>query len=133
MKLWLEDVLPLLREVYSYDSTYHEIFRKKVLTSGAHVFLRKRKNAYFIVPCGLQEKIEDCYILLTLTLYPESELPTPTRWNWNELQPRSLGIHYLYDRSEWKQTMKNRLQAEEFDFLLTLTRQDFENLYYYEF
>jgi hypothetical protein len=132
--LWLEDCVPLLREVYSYDSTYHDIFRNKVLTSGADVYFRHRRAVYFIVPCGIQEKMEDCYILMTLTLQPGSMLlsmpPSPIAWESAHL--KSLGIHYLYDRTEWKDTIQKRLDSEKTDYLFTMTREDLENLYHYE-
>lgn len=130
--MWLEDCIPLLREIYSYDSTYHEIFQK-VVQGGAHVYLRAN-GSYFIIPCGLMEKVEHGWILMTLTLYRGNMLfPRPALVNWKTVRPRSLGIQYLYHRNEWKQEIRNRLAHEEMFFLWTMSRQDLENLYHYEF
>jgi len=134
--MWLEDCIPLLREIYHYDSTYHDIFRHKVLRSGADVYVRRRHTMtlYFIVPCGIQEKMEDCYILMTLTLQPGSMLlsmpPSPIAWK--ALNMRSLSIHYLYNRNEWRNTVKERLSSATTDYLFTMSREDLENLYHYE-
>jgi hypothetical protein len=135
--MWLEDCIPLIREIYSYDSTYHDIFRKQVLVSGADVYLYHRHAMflYFIVPCGIQEKIEDRYIIMTLALSKWSMLLATTQSSpivWKSIRPHSLSIHYLYNRLEWRNTIRERLKANKMDHLFTMSREDLENLYYYE-
>jgi len=128
--MWLEDAVPLIREIYAYDPTYYDMFRDEVLTSGADVYLR-RNGSYFIVPCGILEKVEDCWILMTLTMQPRTMLLPPRRntpIDWTKAGLRALSIQFLYNRSEWKKKVKERLQDETV-YLFTMTRRDLMNLY----
>jgi hypothetical protein len=106
------------------------MFRYEVLTSGAEVYLR-RNGSYFIVPCGILEKVDDCWILMTLTMQPHTMLLPPRRGHgmeWTKVGLRALSIQFLYHRSEWKKKVGERLQDETV-YLFTMTRRDLENLY----
>ena len=129
--MWLEDTIPLIREIYAYDPTYHDMYRNRVLPSGADVYLRNN-GSYFIVPCGILEKVDDCWVLMTLTMQPHTMLLPPRHgkeMDWTTVGLRSLSIQFLYDRSEWKKKVGERLKHEESVYLFTMTRRDLENLY----
>jgi hypothetical protein len=131
--LRLEDAIPLIREIYAYDPTYRDLFQQQVLTSGADVYLRPN-GSYFIIPCGIREKVDDCWIVMTLTMPPGEALWPPRHgvlMDWTVLAPRSLFIQFLYDRSEWKRRVRERLkkESEQVHLLFSMPRRDLENLY----
>ena len=128
--VWLEEEIPLLRQIYEYDSTYHDIFRKEVLPSGAGVYLQA-KGFYWIIPEGLQDTVDGHYMVLTLTLHPGYTLFPEPVMHWKTFHPRSLCVHYLYNRAEWKGVQRERITSEDTYFLFRISRRALQNLYEY--
>lgn len=115
--LWLEDCLPLLRQIYAYDSTYHDFFSRNIIQRAAELYLL-RSDVYYVFPYGLYEKNEDeFYIIIRLLTRRDKVL--------------SMSIQYILNRQEWKdktQHLKTQCVLQSY-----LTPRQLSDIYEFNF
>lgn len=124
---FLEDEIPLLRQIYEYDPTYHECFRR-IVDTVANLF-KIREGSFLVVPFGLYEKVDDDYLVIQMVVKNPIHLPSSLR----DARPYSMCIHYFRSRQEWKQKTQQIRDLHCNDYVGPLNRLQFQKIYCFDF
>lgn len=100
----LQDHIPLLREIFLFDPTYHLLFQKWVLGVGAMVFSSDPKT-FVIIPYGIYQKVEDeLYCVLKVKIKGSISQNHPIIVNHEFLYqgPYSMYVQFYFCPRYWK-------------------------------
>jgi len=126
--MFLEDSIPLLREIYLFDPTFHNLFKKWIIGIGA-VLYRIDQRTFIVIPYGIYQKIEDAlYCILKIKI--KGDIRSTIVLQDGEFVYRdqhSLYIQYYFCPTLWK------VKCKEYESLykhsqIYLSRHSYINL-----
>lgn len=107
--MFLEDQIPLLREIYSFDPTFHLLFQKWIIGIGAIVYQTDRRTLV-IIPYGIYQKVEDeLYCILKIKIKEEDISAHPTFIENQKFVydgKHSLYMQFYFSETFWKERLK---------------------------